>query len=250
MARSLSNIFAGVATLAALAILAAAPARAGAIEIDSALGCAESITLGPLVECLIPTLGAGTFTINNDTTDWDVTGFEVTDEPVPATVIPPAIPGLPSTSIPTDTVSASTTRTDWSAAANNIGVDPTTTCEVSIPDPIPGFPSCLLYSTSYGAYEPQFSYTGSGNYILPGDSDDSFDWQESSFFLDPTYDLDLVNADGVTDVCTGSLSNLSGSSSTCDPDSPAPTPEPSSLLLLGAALMGLSLFRWRDRKAV
>src|SRR5579863_9364141 len=106
------NVIAGIA---ALVIFVAAPAHAGSIQVDSTLACVQE---GPIC---FPIPGVGKFTITNDTSDWAVTGFQVTDDPVPS--VQGSNVGFPF-SLPTVQVLASTSRTDWSASADNVGVDP------------------------------------------------------------------------------------------------------------------------------
>ncbi|HZD91174.1 MAG TPA: PEP-CTERM sorting domain-containing protein [Pseudolabrys sp.] len=136
---------------------------------------------------------------------------------------------------------ATTTRDQWSAVATNIGVDGTAPCLVAVDG------TCYFYGAPiYAAYEPQFSYAGSGNYILPGESDGSFFWELSSP-PDPTYVIHLTNIDtNVQGVCTGNILTTTGAStsSTCSPPgSPTAVPEPSSGLLFATALLSLMCLR-------
>jgi hypothetical protein len=202
--------------------------------------------------CFSPTIGSGNFTIHNNTTDWSVTKFVVT-----AGKLASLSDG--TSSHPADTASASTSRSLWSASSDHVPVDPIVTPICPTPD------SCLGDLVTYGAYEAVFTYTGSDNDILPGESDGDFFWQRTLPFglgmdTDASYVIFLAGIGNDTSgVCTGSLSslgtfgipNLVPGVSTCEAPSLAVTasaPEPGALALLGSGLVGFSLSRRRKRR--
>jgi len=260
---SLMKLAAGIACVAALAT--AAPAKAGTIEIDNALGC-DSFMFG---FCFSPAQGKGNFTIHNNTTEWSVTGFVVTTDPV--TVVPPPAPFTESH--PSSAASASTTRPDWLASTGYVGVNPIVSTLPPLfcpPIPIPGFTCEPTIFTTPGAYEAQFIYTSGDNDILPGESNGDFFWQHASTFgfpggglfdssglnLATSYVIYLAGLDDdSTAVCTGTLAapgipliGTGPSTSTCDAPSStlvADSPEPGALALLAGGLVGLGLSRRR-----
>ena len=87
MARSVSTIIGGLVALVAAGIVTADPVRAtpiepGTIQIDNSLTCGILNPLGPGCFAYVP--GAGNFTIHNNTSEWAVTGFDVTYDPITA----------------------------------------------------------------------------------------------------------------------------------------------------------------------
>jgi hypothetical protein len=110
---------------------------------------------------------------------------------------------------------ASTTRTDWTGT--------------------------VLESVNFGPFgtEAAFSYSGSDNFIGGGQSDSNFFFTLESFPASPVI-INFVGPRGVTGSCTFDTNQSAG----CD-ISTQDVPEPVTMTLLGAGLLGLAATRRR-----